>query len=167
VTGAEKMISTKPQRLGVPGVRVLGLLFGVAAVANGWGAAVHSGSRPLWTVALAALGAALGTTGFIWFAILACRVKLTESTLTVYGVYRVRRFPIEEVAGLDEAAGRWPGRGAPYVWLRSHPADYLQVRLRDGTTYRPPALCTLASRADRVDAVPTVVRRLDTLLANG
>jgi len=167
VTGAEPMISTKPQRLGVPGVRLLGLLFGVPAVANGWGAAFHSGSRPLWTVALAALGAALGTAGFIWFAILACRVKLTESTLTVYGVYRVRRFPIEEVAGLDEAAGRWPGRGAPYVWLRSHPADYLQVRLRDGTTYRPPALCTLASRADRVDAVPTVVRRLDTLLANG
>jgi hypothetical protein len=41
------------------------------------------------------------------------------------------------------------------------------VRLRDGTTYSPPALCTLASRADRTDAVPNVVRSLHSLLANG
>ena len=161
------MISTEPQRLGVPGIRLMGWLFGVAAVANGWGVAFHSAARPPWTVALAALGAALGTVGFIWLAILACRVQLTESTLSVYGVYRVRRFPIEVVAGLDAAVGRWPGPGAPIVWPRSQPADYLRVRLRDGTTYRPPALCTLAGRADRVDAVPSVVCKLNPLLTNG
>jgi len=54
--------------------------------------------------------------------------------------------------------GSWPSRGAPVVLSGVHRgADYLRLWFADGSSYEPPALCSLRSRAGEDGALPAIV----------
>ena len=157
-------VTASPERIIVPGIRSMGGLVGLLAVAVGSALAVGAGGLGDWLRVVGALMVVIGALAAFWLVALACRVSVRGDSVVVFGVYRVRRFPREQVAALVVAPGRWPGRGAPYVLPLSRTADYLQVRLTDGTTYRPSAVCTLTSRASQQGSVPSVVDRTNDLL---
>ena len=153
------------RRLGVPIVRPVGLVIGAVAVAMALDAALHWTDLPGGAGALLMAAAGLAACTSVWSVLLAGRIVVRGDVVRIFGVYRARSFPLVDVSALEVIEGAWPGRGAPVVLLGIHlPADYLRVRLRDGSSYEPPALCTLRRRRDESDALPTVADDVNRLI---
>ena len=100
----------------------------------------------------------LAAVAAVWCGLLVGRILLRGDHVSVFGVYRVRSFPVGSIARLEPIDDTWPRRGAPVVLPGMHlGAEYLRVRFTDGRSYEPPALCSLSSRAGRDGALPAIV----------
>lgn len=149
----------------MPAARLQGLLFGVAAVALGWGLAKPSPRQPNWIPALLVPGFVLALLAAVWCGLLVGRVVVRDDRIRVFGVNRSRSFPLSQVRCVVAIAATWPARGAPVVLPGVHvDADYLRVVFTDGGAYDPPALCSLTGCHGRSDSARSVADEVNRLI---
>ena len=152
-------------RVAVPAAPVQALLCGVAAIALAWGLAKPSPNQPSWFPFLAIPTLLLAAIAALWCGLLTGRIHLRGDQIRVFGVYRVRSFPIDSIAGLEVVAGRWPERGSPVVLPVRLEADYLRVGFADDRSYEPPGFCSLGHRRGHRGSMRATVDEVNGHLA--